>query len=599
MNIMKRLQNKFESLIEAVNRFPIAVLFLLAIAIVNARAINYETNDYSTFIFTFVIGALLSAVAQLIYERFFTKMSERVVLMGAAALFTFLYFIAIGSVSVFNTENWTKTAVMMFALAMVFIWGPTIKSKITFNDSFMATFKALAITVLFTAVIAGGVSSIIFAIDQLLFHISTKATPHALNFIFSLFAPILFLSFTPHYPGKRFDGLSAEERILCEETIEKATRCPRNLEILISYIVIPLSAVYTLILLTYVLLNIRVEFWTENGLEPMLVSYSITMILVYIFASTIENPIAAIFRKIFPKVLVAIVLFQTTASILKITETGITHGRYYVILFGIFALIAGLIFSFMPPQKNGLIACVLIVFATISIVPPIDAFTVSRVNQIHTLESLLLNNQMLQNGEITSSVDVSTEDKIRITERVRYLDRMNYVDDIEWLPNDIFYDDRFKETFGFAEKYEHQYDSRQQSRFAHLDWEQNPVLNIEGYDAMIHLYINSVDANDEQVIELEANGKHFSLLKKHHESGVELGVHDENSDELITIDTTEITEHLFGEEEEAFEGNKHLTVEKATLTKENEQMKMTILVQSIDQFDSQIYGDFILFLDMK
>ena len=72
---------------------------------------------------------------------------------------------------------------------------------------------------------------------------------------------------------------------------------------------------------------------------------------------------------------------------------GVTHGRYYVILFGIFATIAGLIFSFLPIKKNGIIVAVLIVFSAISIIPPIDAFTVSRVNQINLLEKTLLRKQ--------------------------------------------------------------------------------------------------------------------------------------------------------------------------------------------------------------
>ena len=173
---------------------------------------------------------------------------------------------------------------------------------------------------------------------------------------------------------------------LQQETIDEAAHCPKFLGVLISYILIPLIAVFTLILVVYIIKNIGGEFWTDNLLEPMLVAYAITVILVYILASEIENKFTAFFRKIFPKVLVPIVLFQITSSILSLTDTGVTHTRYYVILFGLFAAIAGILMSFLPVRKNGVIAALLIVFAVVSIVPPVDAFTVSRINQIDMLK---------------------------------------------------------------------------------------------------------------------------------------------------------------------------------------------------------------------
>src|SRR5690606_16993463 len=125
---------------------------------------------------------------------------------------------------------------------------------------------------LFTAVISAGLNSIIFAVDQLLFTLDHKANSHVLNVVLTLFAPIFFLSFTPPYPGKGDAGRQDGNLTLQDEKVAKAVDCPRILDILISYIVIPLTGVYTVILLAYVLLNIRGAFWTNNLLEPMLVT---------------------------------------------------------------------------------------------------------------------------------------------------------------------------------------------------------------------------------------------------------------------------------------------------------------------------------------
>lgn len=597
-----RLQSKLKTLILAANRYPLTMFFLLAVATVNVNSINQDMEDHSKYLFTFIIGALLSAVGQQIYERFFTKKSERIIIMGIAVLLAALYFFTIRSSSVFSIENGTKTAVMIFALTMVFIWGPTIKSKITFNESFMSAFKAFFTTVLFTAVIAGGVSAIIFAIDRLLFTVDHKAIPHALNLIVSLFAPTFFLSFTPLYPGKIDTSLTDEELALREKKIKKATSCPKNLGILISYIIIPLTAVYTIILLIYVLLNIRGDFWTGNLLEPMLVSYAITVILVYILSSNLENSFASLFRKIFPKILLPIVLFQTIASFLKINELGVTHGRYYVILFGIFAFITGVIFSFLPTRRNGLFAVVLLVFSVISITPPIDAFTVSRTNQTKLLEKTLKENNMLENDTIIPNANISTEDKKIITQTVSYLNSMNYADKIDWLPDKVLFYDNFKKTFGFAEVYDQPSGQGAQSLFAYLDWERNPVVNIEGHDFMIQMNINSSQAGKtaEQAMSLEQNGAKYTLMKQRQGDYFTISVMSEDHNKLIEFDTQEMFKQIFENDKEINEGKgNRLTAEKATLTKENDKVKMTILVNSIDAYNSQYNADFYVFLKIK
>src|SRR5699024_8973879 len=163
------------------------------------------------------------------------------------------------------------------------------------------------------------------------------------------------------------------------------------------YIIIPLTMVYTVILLIYVLLNITGDFWKDNLLEPMLISYAVIVILVFFLASSLDNMLVTLFKNIFPKILILIVLFltiaylfknifpiilipivlfQTIASFLKIEDTGVTYGRYYVIMFGLFALISGVVFSFFSMKKHGWIALSLIIFAIISITPPVDSFSV-------------------------------------------------------------------------------------------------------------------------------------------------------------------------------------------------------------------------------
>ncbi|MEG0288882.1 MAG: DUF4153 domain-containing protein [Carnobacterium sp.] len=598
MKLIKNLQQTFQGLLHAGSRYPLTVLFLAAVLVVNAISIQQEQENYTRYLFTFLIGALLSGVAQHVYERFSKKQSDRFLLMGGAILLSIGYYFIIRTTAEYSLEISIKTGVAAFALIFAFIWVPTIKKKLSFNKSFMSAFKAFFITILFTVIIAIGVSSILFAIDRLLFSVDYKATLHLLNVVFSLFAPLYFLSFTPPYVDMEKNDIAKEDTLAKQEQVRQAVSCPRNLEILLSYVVIPLTVIYTAILLAYIVLNIGSSFWTDNLLEPLLVSYAVTVILVYILASTIENKFAVVFRKIFPKVLIPIVLFQTIASILKIREMGITQGRYYVILFGVFATIAGLVFSFLPVRKNGLVAAVLIVFCLISIIPPIDAFTVSRVNQTHLLEDVLVKNKMLENNEVIPNPSISEKDKVRVTETFDYLERMDYVKDVEWLPSDAATYQQFETTFGFAKEYENQ-NSFQSGQYVSLDWDNGLNLSVEGYDQLIrlNLYGSQAGSSEEGVISFEKDGSAYTLMQQLKDDGYySLSLTDEEDKELIRIDMKEIFDEILTDEN-VQKGT--LTMDEATIVKENKRAKVKILVESMDAYEDQYNGSFYLFVEIK
>ncbi len=85
----------------------------------------------------------------------------------------------------------------------------------------------------------------------------------------------------------------------CQNLWKKLFKAPVFLETLLSYIIIPLTVIFTFILFIYIGLNIRGDFWTENLFEPMLVSYSIIGISVLLLSVSFENGFARQFHRIF------------------------------------------------------------------------------------------------------------------------------------------------------------------------------------------------------------------------------------------------------------------------------------------------------------
>ncbi|MBK5254076.1 MAG: DUF4153 domain-containing protein [Peptostreptococcaceae bacterium] len=584
MKIYNRFINNIQSFSNALLRFPLTAAFLIAIAVLDAMMINNNGLALEKYIISLALGAFLSAALQMVYERFYVKNITRIAFMAIAGLLALVYYLTIMNEAELGQDVLIKTLVVLFGLFIAFLWIPSIKNKITFNECFMASFKAFFIAFLFSGVLMGGFSIIYGATDVLLFEVNEDIYSHTANIVFVVFATMYFLSLTPKYQHE----IDVNKQDNSVEELDKATSTPKILEILISYIVIPMSMVFTLILLIYIATNISGSFWSDALLEPMLVSYIVAVILIYILASRMGNRMAGLFRKIFPKVLIPIVIFQTINSVLRIGDFGLTFGRYYVILFGLFAFIAGLVFSFKPVEKNGIVPMVLIICIVISVLPMIDAFTISKNSQINILENVLVENEMLKDGKIIPKGDIDESDKKRITAATEYLQNMGYVDDIEWFPED--YDD-FEKTFGFS-RYEKEL--MHEGGFS-LRTDMYGVTDISGYDYFVETHISNYDYGEEEPIKykFEKNNEEFTLLEKDYKNDVILSLYDSENNELVSINSADIISQF----ENYSLNNETMPIEDAYVISENENGTIKILVQYIEAdendegygFNAEIY----------
>ncbi len=571
MKKIVKFADRLRGLTNAIARYPLTAAFLLAAAVTVAIAVNTE-KDYGKQLMSCAVGAVLCAALQAAWERFFIKRSARLILMGCGAALTAGYYLLIGSAPELGAEAGIRTSVALLALVFAFIWVPVIQSRITFNESFMAVFKAFFHSVFYSAVLFGGCSLIIAAINRLIVNVSEKAYPHTANIVFVLFAPIFFLSLIPFYPGKK-DRESGFEKITAQdEDIGRAVSCPKFLEVLISYIIIPLTAVFTVILVLYIVLNIRGEFWTNNLLEPMLVSYAITVILVCILSGRLENKFAALFRLIFPKVLVPIVLFQIVSSVISLQDTGVTHTKYFVILFGVFAASAGVVMSTVPVRKNGIIAAMLIAFSAVSVIPPADAFTVSRLSQENMLKTVLVKNGMLKNNAVIPNGSVSGGDQKKIVFSVGYLEQMGYLGKIAWLPEHFTAQKDFYSTFGFDE-----YDLPEKTgRPVNVIRNTAMPLDIAGYDILAQTYVNCDESVNSNICEIKKSGKNYVLKKVKTGGQYDVVLTDESNREIILFHTDEIFSRYRGYTAEKSE----ISNEEAAFSAENDRAKITFVVQS-------------------
>lgn len=588
-------KGRMQSLTTAISRFPLTVLFLVLAAIINTLNIQTENVEYVEWMLACFMGALAAAVAQVSYEHFFREKEKmRYVLFVPAILFALLYYFMIDIESdMFSLKVVVRTVALVFALLMAFIWIPSIKNRLSFSDSFTAGFKSLFTTIMFSIVLGAGILSILSAVNVLLIDLDYRLFLHASNIVASLFAPILFLSYIPVYLPQ---SESSTEQINQSAEVDEAISVPKTLEVLLTYIVIPLTMVFTIILALYILMNIGRDFWINNLLEPMLVSYAIVVILVMLFIGRLDNKMVVYFRLIFPKILFLIVLLQTVASVIQISEKGLTIGRYYVILFGVFAIVSSIIFSIWPKQKNGLVAVVLIVFSLVSITPPVDAFTVSKNGQIAFLEATLKNNEMLKGNELQPRSDLPENEQRKIVETVNDLEQNGNIKEVSFLPDGYQTSTDFESAFGFdpyndgtiIEEYSYYY----------FEWTEETMVNVSDYQQMIKVQFDTLNnSSNETVQTIEIEGNTYQLETQEAEDDLILVLKDQENGEIIQTNVTKALEEI---EPSSDFNQADLTFEQAFIENENTTAIVDTLVMQLNDNNDQGYsGELFVFVSIK
>lgn len=576
----------------AVSRFPLTVFCLGGVTILACYIISLH-EDPGLFVqklmFTFLFGAFLGVAAQFCCERLPRWQKMRVTVYLVAALLIVGYYAILSPVPGITYAVIARTLVAVFAMFCAFIWVPSYKGRADFNSITLAHGIMAFTAVLYAAVLTAGCCSIIAAVDLLLFNVDDDAYPYTLAVIWIFFAPLYYLALLPHFNAAD-DGARAYAR--------QAASCPRPLEVLLSYIAVPLVGTYSLVLIAYLVKILITRQWPAGQLGPMVLAYAAAGLLLYILTSRLANRFATAYRRFFPKALILLVLMQLVSVAIRLDAYGVTESRYYVALFGVFALVCGVLLSFRPVAKNGMIALLAAGFAMFSVIPPVDAFTVSRVSQITRLENMLQAEGVLVDGKINPREDVSWELRLEVTSILDYLDRRNYLSSLAWLPADYkTRDERMKNTFGFEAAYD---TMRDQSRYFNASLDQQKPLPVSGYDIMINTSFHRKMAESEpQTVDFQVNGRQYQLVvQRMSPQEVRVAVNNPEGVELVGAGLYEFVSSLSGAGSTPKE---QLPPEAMMLDVDNNGYRLRIVLQHVnvdygtDNDAGAYYSFFVLF----
>ncbi len=562
--------NMVRGLLQAVSRFPLTVLCLIGTTGLVCYMISiHKVPDLiiQKLMFTFLLGSFLGVTAQFSCERFKRLQQLRLAVYILSVLLIVGYYWIIRPVPNIDFAVSVRTMVAVFAMFCAFIWVPSFRGRYDFNKIALIHFKSAFISVLYSGVLSAGCASIIGAIDILLFNIDPDTYGYTMAVIWILFATLYYLSLLP-----RFNSDDESDR----EYTKDAEHYPKFLEILVSYIAIPLVAAFTLVLAAYFIKILATLKWPVGQLGPMVLGYSAAGLIIYVLASLLTNRSARLYQRIFPLALIPVVIMQLVSVGIRLNAYGFTESRYYVALFGVFAIVCGVFLSAKPVVRNGLIAVLAAGFAIFSVIPPVDAFTVSRVSQITRLENILSTEGILSAGKINPKPDASLNVRLETTSILNYLDSRNYTKYLAWLPADFKTYDKMQGTFGFEPAY--QGIDSQNFFYANLDMQQ--PSNISGFDMMFNTNsYRRMPESDEPRYDFEVRGVKYSLTAERLSSQeVLVAIKDANGAELISTGLYDFVKSLPSVTDSP---KSALYPEDMTLNVEKDGYKLRIVLQNV------------------
>jgi cytochrome c oxidase subunit IV len=569
---MKRLLTAVLKLVrdlsQAVVRFPWTVFCLGCSTGIACYLISLQGSAdliIEKLMFMFLLGAFIGVTAQFAAERFPRLDQRRRTVYGLAILLTGGYYLIIAPAAAIDYGVGARTMVAVFSMFCAFIWLPAAKGVFDFNQVALVHFKAAFTAILYAGVLTAGLASIIGAVDILLFSVHSDCYGYMLALVWILFAPSYYLSLLP-----RFNSCQKADRAYTEQ----ASGYPRFLEILISYIAIPLVAAYTLVLVAYFVKIGLSRNWPSGQLGPMILAYSSAGLILYVLASGLQDRLAVLYQLLFPKVLVPIVLMQLVSVFIRVRAYGITESRYYLVLFGLFSLIIGVVLSLWPVEKNSLIALLAAGFAVVSVLPPVDAFTLARTSQVERLEQYLVQGNILVAGKLEPNPDADLDLRIEATNILYYLQRRGYVEAIDWLPAEFEVYRDMETVLGFQPTYP----QRGERKYTYVSLDSEQPVSIKGYDLLLEagIYV-SKGTTEAAVHDLNIDETGYRLqLKPIPNQELEVALLDAQGGELVTARLYD-----FAAQAAAGSDGKALAAADLTLEAEEDGYRLGVVFQHI------------------
>ncbi len=210
------------------------------------------------------------------------------------------------------------------------------------------------------------------------------------------------------------------------DSLDEITDYPKVLKIFTQFVLLPLVAVYLVILISYSGKIVIAWSWPYGWVSRLILGFSaagmFSLLLLHPVRDREGNQWMRTVSRWFYIVLAPLLVLYFLAVMQRLSDYGITEGRYVAIVTGAWLSAMVIYFLFSRGQNIKAIPLTLCTLAFLSAVGPWSAFSISEGSQVNRLRSLLEKNGMLRSGKIHRATgDVPYADAKEISATLAYL----------------------------------------------------------------------------------------------------------------------------------------------------------------------------------
>lgn len=399
-----------------------------------------------------------------------------------------------------NLAN-TRMGILMGITFLAFILFATRpKENPNLSRSIFMTQKAFLVSAIYGVVLLAGTSAVAGAIQGLLYpEMSFKVYQH-LGSIIGFVAFLLFLGYLPDFSKNETD-----------EKRQEAEQQSKFIQLLFSYILVPITLALTVVLLLW---TIRIIFQGvgENflRLSSIATSYAVVGIWLHMMVQEAENKLAKFYLKVFPFATLIILAFEGWALLNQLITYGMQTIEYSFILFW-FVAVTGMVLLLLKKQKAYPKILILTMAAMLFSVLPIVGYHSLPVRlQTQRLETLLTEADMFKNNQIVpGSSELQRPLREKITLSAEYLASQDEKVVPTWLTIDPYDTESFIKVMGFEPIYPKQDDQAPLQNAVTNVSRKNQAIAIANFDWRVPL--NYQDQKQGQVGEFEGKAGKYVI----------------------------------------------------------------------------------------
>jgi hypothetical protein len=515
------IQQVIQDSVRTFKRFPVVLINALIGTIAAVILIDHEGPPQATILFKIVFSTILgipflTALVLLAEKRKWGRAVSLVLqLLGV------LLIAAYGCAVPANLDQapaifLLRQLILAFGLHLCVAFAPYLGAGELngFWHYNKTLFLRLFTSFIFAVVLYAGLSIALAALDNLFgIDVPIKRYGELWCIIVGLFITWFFLAGIP-------EDLDA---------LETSTDYPKVIKVFAQYILFPLVLVYLVILYAY-LIKIIVEWnWPQGWVSKLILGFAatgiFTLLLLYPVREQQGNSWIRKASRWFYFIMIPLVLMLFPAVWRRISEYGVTEGRYLAIALGLW--LAGIIiyYIFSKSKSIKVIPTSLGVLALISSFGPWGVFAVSEKSQVDRLQGILLKDSILIDGKIRPAPGVvSAEDTRQISSIISYLHDFHGYDRIQpWFTESLKADSGgskwgYKEPAFVAKKMGVEYLTiwfNQPEDFIRLSADWQKVMDVHGYDCLLCCqYIDNshlFKAVDDQDLSYRVDSSHYII----------------------------------------------------------------------------------------